>query len=120
MGAGVARLTSYTRQTVNDTLVVTTHSGFDCDQRLIGSSQITLSKLYHCDQWNMVLEHLGIPHERLEMRGFGHDGHEATIEAGRGINATLHIAPLPAHELIAVGSILLETRGLLNVEFVLT
>ena len=48
----VARLTSYTRQTVNDTLVVTTHSGFDCDQRLIESSQITLSKLYHCDQWN--------------------------------------------------------------------
>ena len=48
----VARLNSYTRQTVNDTLVVTTHSGFDCDQRLIGSIQITLSKLYHCDQWN--------------------------------------------------------------------
>ena len=68
----------------------------------------------------VVLEHFGIPHQRLEMRGLGHDGHEAAIEGGRGINATLHVAPLTAHKLLAVGSILLETRGLLNVEFVLT
>eukprot|EP00964_Phaeocystis_antarctica_P002302 scaffold1197_cov65-Phaeocystis_antarctica.AAC.7 len=67
----------------------------------------------------VVEQHLAIPKKRREVSALAHDAHDALVEARGSIDATLHVALLPADELLALRAVLLEAGRLARVELAL-